>query len=291
MECAESKVIPAPLISVVIVNYNYGRFLEQAIRSVVDQDGFDDAELIVVDGGSTDDSVDIIRSFEDRLSWWVSEKDGGQSDAFNKGFAHAYGKFGCWLNADDIMLSGTLSAVRDCAVRHPEIRWMTGGTVLFDAEGAVFKISRLLGNLASRLLRIPCWMQIAAPSTFFDMQLLRAAGGFDKDLRYVMDIDLWMNFERQGSRLYHIGRYCWGFRAHEQSKTAASVVSGEKDDRFKKESALVRVRYGYTRKREKWSLFRARVYGVLSCGFLRRRLLLAKIYGKKLVNVLETING
>lgn len=291
MKSAEIKETTAPLISIVIVNYNYGQFLEQAIQSVVDQDEFDCAELIVVDGGSTDNSVEVIRSFEDSLSWWVSEKDEGQSDAFNKGFAHAHGRFGCWLNADDIMLPGTLSAVQGCIMRHPEVRWMTGGTVFFNADGNVFKISRLIGDLANRLLRIPCWMQIVAPSTFFDIQLLRAAGGFDTSLRYVMDIDLWMNFERQGARLYHIGRYCWGFRAHEQSKTAASVVSGEKDDRFKQESSLVRARYGYTRKREKMSLFRARVYGVLSCGFLRRRLLLAKICGKKIVNALEVLNG
>jgi len=80
-----------PLLSIVIANYNYGRFLESAILSVVSQELADKVELIVCDGGSTDDSVEIIKKYSGQISWWVSEKDNGQSDAFNKGFAHARG--------------------------------------------------------------------------------------------------------------------------------------------------------------------------------------------------------
>ena len=96
-----------PLLSIVIANYNYGRFLEEAIQSVLSQ-SCNDYELIIVDGGSTDNSVEIIKKYEDKIAWWVSEKDKGQSDAFNKGFAHAKGKYLTWLNADDILFQSII---------------------------------------------------------------------------------------------------------------------------------------------------------------------------------------
>ena len=101
----------APFFSIVIVNYNYGRFLEAAILSILNQSCVD-YELIVVDGGSTDNSVDIIRKYKNSISWWCSEKDNGQSHAFNKGFAHANGRFLTWLNADDLLMPGTLAAAK-----------------------------------------------------------------------------------------------------------------------------------------------------------------------------------
>ena len=99
-----------PLLSIVIANYNYGLFLEEAIRSVLVQK-CPDVELLVVDGGSSDNSVEIIRRYSDDLAWWVSEKDRGQSNAFNKGFAHANGKYLTWLNADDVMPRGCLETI------------------------------------------------------------------------------------------------------------------------------------------------------------------------------------
>ena len=123
-----------PLLSIVIANYNYGRFLETAIKSVVEQDGFDKCELIIVDGGSTDNSVEIIKKYEDKITWWVSEKDKGQSDAFNKGFAHANGKLGCWVNADDLLLPGTIKSVIGYISTHNECEWISGGMVFLDSE-------------------------------------------------------------------------------------------------------------------------------------------------------------
>ena len=113
----------SPLLSIVIANYNYGRFLEEAIQSVLSQ-SCDDYELIIVDGGSTDNSVEIIKKYEDKIAWWVSEKDNGQSDAFNKGFAQAKGKFGCWLNADDILMPNAIRAVVEYIKKHPKAEWV-----------------------------------------------------------------------------------------------------------------------------------------------------------------------
>ena len=108
-----------PILSIVIANYNYGRFLEDAIQSVVAQGMGDWIELIICDGGSTDNSVEVIKKYSDKIAWWVSEKDGGQSAAFNKGFAHAHGRFLTWLNADDVMMPGTIDAFVKAVDEHP----------------------------------------------------------------------------------------------------------------------------------------------------------------------------
>ena len=96
--CFQEAVKLQPLLSIVIANYNYGRFLEEAIQSVLMQDAGDLAELIICDAESTDNSVEVIKKYEKHITWWCSEKDGGQSAAFNKGFSHARGKFLTWLN-------------------------------------------------------------------------------------------------------------------------------------------------------------------------------------------------
>ena len=101
-----------PLLSVVIANYNYGRFLFDAIESILSQKHSEEIEIIICDGGSSDDSVEVIKRYESYIAWWCSERDDGQSAAFNKGFSHARGKYLTWLNADDMMLPGTFERFR-----------------------------------------------------------------------------------------------------------------------------------------------------------------------------------
>ena len=214
----------SPILSIVIANYNYGRFLEDAIKSVVGQEGFDKCELIIVDGGSTDNSVEVIKRYVNKISWWCSEKDKGQSDAFNKGFAHARGRLGCWVNADDILLPETIKAVIDYMSAHPQCEWITGGMVFFDSDEKVMWM-RLGMQPWSRMWRwMPGWC-IGGPSSFFSIEKLRMVGGFDLERYYSMDIDLWYKLFRCGLRPHHINRYFWGFRAHDASKTAHTLKS------------------------------------------------------------------
>lgn len=260
----------SPILSIIIANYNYGRFLENAIRSVVDRDGFDRCELIIVDGGSTDNSVEVIKKYDGRISWWVSEKDKGQSDAFNKGFAHARGKYLTWLNADDVLLPGALRVIVDEMARYPNEEWFAGATAYFADDGIIKTATVPLGNVMPRLLGIPAWMRVSGPSSFFSRNLFDRAGGFDVGLQYVMDIDLWMRFTNLGARLKVIDRYLWGFRLHGESKTSSSLTTGSINEKFAKERTEIRRRNGVGRAEEISQFFRKRFCGVISFGYLKR---------------------
>ena len=284
-----------PLLSIVIANYNYGRFLDAAIRSVVEQDGFDQCELIVVDGGSTDNSVAIIQKYATglppntplttnnqplttRISWWCSEKDKGQSDAFNKGFAHARGRLGCWVNADDLLLPGTIKAVIDYMTAYPKCEWITGGMVFFDSDEKVMWM-RLGMQPWSRMWRwMPGWC-IGGPSSFFSIEKLRMVGGFDLERYYSMDIDLWYKLFRCGLHPHHINRYFWGFRAHDASKTA-HTLKASMGEAMQREKLRLFEAYGLSAWKIRIGSFALKLSGVLG-GSLVRSYWDSWRYGKK----------
>jgi glycosyltransferase involved in cell wall biosynthesis len=233
-----------PLLSIVIANYNYGRFLEEAIQSVLTQ-SCQDFELIVVDGGSTDNSVEIIKKYEGRIAWWVSEEDKGQSDAFNKGFAHARGRFGCWLNADDIMMPGALMVVKGYIERHPRCEWLAGSSVFVDGEMKVKWCSRCVHVWKNGFSRFPMY-SVNGPSSFFLISNLEKVGGFDVSLRYTMDTDLWRRFVKNGICLHNVPNYIWCFRVHEESKTSHKFITGKGSNSFASEGVAMNLRYGVT---------------------------------------------
>src|SRR5262245_51432908 len=109
-----------PKVSIIIPSFNQGQFLEASIRSVLEQN-YPNFECIIVDGGSKDESVEIIKKYQDRLAWWVSEKDKGHADALNKGFSHATGEILAWLNSDDIYFPNTVSEAVAVLASQPEI--------------------------------------------------------------------------------------------------------------------------------------------------------------------------
>lgn len=236
-----------PLLSIVIVNFNYGRFLEMAIKSVLDQKT-EDVELVIVDGGSSDDSVEIIQRYAGQLGWWVSEKDKGQSDAFNKGFAHCRGKYLTWLNADDIMPAGCLQKIIAQLKAHPECEWFTGNMFRFTEDGTVIEAPWGPHSIPGFLQTKGMPIAVYGPATFFTKRIFDAAGGMKLHQNFMMDTDLWMRFVMMGVKQRRINCFCWAFRMHVDSKTAEfgdHKLSPEQRARFEAERKASHEATGY----------------------------------------------
>lgn len=204
-----------PLVSIVTPSYNQGRFLEETIRSVLAQD-YPHIEYIIVDGGSTDNSVEIIQKYADRLAWWVSEKDKGHADALNKGFARARGEILAWLNSDDTYYPGAVREAVEALLAHPDVGMVYGDADITDSEG------RIIGRFASRqtdygkLLRGS--VHIPQATTFFRADLYRQVGPLSLEYYFAFDYDLWVKLAKI-SRLLYVPRRWATFRLHEAGKS------------------------------------------------------------------------
>ncbi len=207
---------PWPRISVVTPSYNQAKFIEMTIRSVLLQ-GYPDLEYIVIDGGSTDGSVDIIRKYEKWLAYWVSEPDRGQSHAINKGFEKATGEIYTWLNSDDYLLKDALGHVA-VAYRHsPDAGAWCGGCVRVKPNGKKVWVrwpKRLdLEGLAN-------WNEnwFGQPACFFSAEAWRTSGPLDESLQYGMDFDFWLRLAKD-SCIAQVGSELAVDRAHPDAKT------------------------------------------------------------------------
>ncbi len=217
---------PWPRISIVTPNYNYGQFLEETIRSVLLQ-GYPDLEYIIIDGGSTDNSVEIIKKYEPWLAYWVSEPDRGQSDAINKGLQRATGEIAAWLNSDDTYLPGTLAVVANALVSNPQWVMVYGDCEKIDAE------SRIIGRLDARPFDFLLLIKkdfIKQPAAFWRRYIHDTIGFLDTQLHYAMDYDFWLRialkYENKVSYLpYTLAQY----RFHDMSKTCSQELGFIRD--------------------------------------------------------------
>lgn len=258
-----------PLLTIVIANYNYGRFLEMAIRSVLDQ-GVTRVELIIIDGGSTDESVDIIKRYETRLAYWCSERDQGQSNAFNKGFARARGKYLTWLNADDVLVPGCLAKIVAAFDRHPECEWFTANFLRATDDGRVMRIGWGPHYYPFLLQRTNSPVVAFGPSTFFAKALWERTGRVDERFHLAMDTEMWIRFISLGIKQRRIRCFCWAFRMHELSKTAEFAdhqLSQKTQERFQQEDKWIKEKTGYVPSRMmKWGV---RFWRIIDGSFLR----------------------
>lgn len=213
--------LPWPRVSIVTPSYNQAQFIEETIRSVLLQ-GYPDLEYIIIDGGSMDGSVEIIRQYEPWLAYWVSEKDRGQSDALNKGFRRATGSIVAWLNSDDWYEPGILPE-RAAAMRaRPQCVLVYSDCQFVDTLGRPIHIWRTAQcSLTSLLLEAN---QIPQPGSFICASALAAAGGIDETLHHAMDYVLWLRLCLLGD-IYYVPGVAANFRQHGFSK---SVCDGYK---------------------------------------------------------------
>jgi glycosyltransferase involved in cell wall biosynthesis len=215
---------PAPGITVVVPTLNQGRFIDDAIRSVLDQN-YPNVEIAVVDGGSTDDTIERLRRYGDRIAW-SSEKDEGQAHAIEKGFAQARKEWLTWLNSDDVQCNGALSAVADAISRRPDAEIVFGKGHYIDEGGAFLRdyptIALDRDSSAPRAMFESGY--VAQPSVFFRKDAYRRIGGVDRTLDYVMDYELWIRFALAGAKFVAIERDISGNRWHQGAKTAANLM-------------------------------------------------------------------
>ena len=210
-----------PLVSVVTPSFNQARFIAETIDSVLNQD-YPHIDYQVIDGRSTDGTLDILRRYDGRLSW-VSEADGGQSDAINKGWRRSQGEIVAWLNADDLYRPGAIRRVVEFFRAHPHVDLVYGNCEYIDERGDVVRRYPLRQVDWAELIVSPYTM-IAQPATFFRRRVLEIVGYLNETLHYAMDLEYWM---RVAAR-HHIAclpEYLAAFRFHADQKSRSRLAS------------------------------------------------------------------
>lgn len=213
-----------PLVSIITPSFNQAAFLEQTIKSVLDQD-YPSIEYLVTDGGSTDGSVDIIKRYAKRLTWWVSEKDKGQADAINKGFARAKGEFIAWVNSDDYYQPGAISSAVAVLQANPDVGLVFGDVQVVDREG------RILNNLHYgdwTLADLMTFHIIGQPAVFMRRSVLEKAGYLDLKYHFMLDHQLWLRMGIQAGIKY-VPQLWAGAHYHEDCKNLSQAAEFGKD--------------------------------------------------------------
>ena len=215
---------------IVTPSYNQGAFIERTIESVLTQRGDFELDYLVVDGGSTDGTLPILKRYAGDLRF-VSEPDRGQSDALNKGFRLVRGDVLAWINSDDSYLPGALQAAAT-ALSETGARWCFGDCRIIDERDREIRgfVTRYKARLAHRysLRRLLSSNFVAQPATFFERGLLEEAGSIDESLHYAMDYDLWLRFARLAEPT-HVPRSLANFRVYRNSKTGGGYQEGARE--------------------------------------------------------------
>ncbi len=208
-----------PLVSVVTPSYNQAAYLEATIRSVLGQD-YPHIEYIIVDGGSTDGSVDVIRRYANRLAWWVSKPDRGQADAIRKGFARARGEILAWLNSDDLYTPFAVREAVEALQAHPEAGWVVGDAVFLDAQAAPIHYQKAGPWGLPELMTFHILPQ---PAVFFRRDWYERVGGLDLAYHYLLDHHLWLRLARLGPPVYRARPWAMA-RYHDDAKNIAQAA-------------------------------------------------------------------
>ena len=206
------------LVSIITPSFNQAAYLEQTILSVLQQDHAH-IEYIVIDGASTDTSVDIIRKYENKLSYWVSEKDHGQAEAINKGFTHATGEIVAWLNSDDYYLSGAVSSAVRIFEENPDVVLVYGNMLAVDEHGVTFN---KLNYKQLTLEDLLCFQIIGQPAVFMRRSALEDLK-LDSTFHFLLDHYLWIQIARRG-KILHIDQTWAAARYHAEAKNRAKAA-------------------------------------------------------------------
>lgn len=236
-----------PLVSIITPSFNQAHYLEATIGSVLSQD-YPRIEYMVVDGGSTDGSVEIIKKYshaqaavpggdeENTVNWWISEKDKGQTDAINKGFARATGEILAWINSDDTYNPGAVSSAVKYLQEHPEVGMVYSDCNYINENGQVIGQFPAAQTNYRRLRE--GYVHIPQQATFFRASLWQEVGPLDPSFYFAMDYDLWTRIASRTQLKYLAGQTWANFRLHTSGKTISA------DDRCWPEMIQVHYRDG-----------------------------------------------
>ena len=208
-----------PRVSIVTPSFNQAAFLEQTIRSVLEQE-YADVEYILIDGGSTDGSQEIIRKYAGRLAYWSSEADRGQADAINKGMARAGGEIVAWLNSDDYYLPGAIPAAVEAFAANPDAALVYGDMLAVDEAGRTINTLKYRPVSLEDLL---CFQILGQPAVFMRRTAFEQAGGLDTGFDLLLDHQLWLKLAQQG-RLLHLVQLLAAARYHPEAKNRARAA-------------------------------------------------------------------
>ncbi len=204
-----------PKVSIIMPSFNQGHFLATAIESVLAQT-YANIEFILVDGGSKDESLEIIKKYQQHFAWWASEKDKGHADALNKGFSHATGEILAWLNSDDVYFPHAVEDAVGLLRQHPAVGMVYGDADLIDNSGA--KIGQFAARQTDYRRMLRGSVHIPQATTFFRRDVWQQVGPLDLSLFFSFDYDLWVKIARVSQVLYVPERWAQ-FRIHGDGKT------------------------------------------------------------------------
>jgi len=224
-----------PTVSIITPSFNQARYLESTIQSVLTQD-YPRIEYMIVDGGSTDGSVDILKKYADKLAWWVSEKDKGQTDAINKGFARATGGILAWLNSDDTYEPRAVGEAVKYLLDHPEVGMVYADCNYIGEDGQVLGKFPAAQTDYARLRQ--GYVHIPQQTMFFRAELWKQVGPLDPSFYFAMDYDLWTRIAAKTEIKYLAGQTWASFRMHASGKSTIA------DDRCWPEMLKVHYRDG-----------------------------------------------
>jgi glycosyltransferase involved in cell wall biosynthesis len=205
-----------PLVSIITPSFNQVQFLEKTIDSVLSQD-YPRIEYAIVDGGSTDGSVDVIKKYESRLAWWVSEQDRGQTDAINKGFNRASGDILAWINSDDTYNPGAVAAAVQYLTENPDIALVYADCNFIDEEDKM--IGKFNAAQTDYIRLREGYVHIPQQTMFFRSKYWKELGPLDPSFYFAMDYDLWTRIASRAPLKYLPGKTWANFRIHTASKT------------------------------------------------------------------------
>lgn len=211
-----------PRISIVVPSFNQGRFIGATLYSIINQQ-YPNLELIVIDGGSTDNTLEVIKQYQARINWWVSELDSGQTAAINKGFMRSTGEIMAWINSDDIVAPGALHFIANYFIKHPETQVVYGNRILINEEN--LEIGRwILPYHSDKVLKFSDF--IPQETLYWTRAAWNLVGGrLDETFQFAMDWDFLLRLTKKHVIIRHLPVFIGLFRIHPQQKTSSQLSS------------------------------------------------------------------